>query len=109
MIQKKIEKIIKSLEVDISYIFNADPLCIDELQDFLNEAKGNNATHVRLIPYLCEGLDSVEIEAVNITLESEEDYLKRVAEHESIRLEKDNLEKAKEKALYEELKLKYGD
>lgn len=111
MERKLIEKTIgKSLEIDTDYTCGANPFCIDALQDFLNEAKKNNATHIRITGSCWDGtLDDVEIETVNITLENEEDFSKRVAEAESKRLAEINVKKAREKALYEELKLKYGD
>lgn len=111
MERKLIEKTIgKSLEIDTGYTYGAKPFCIDKLQDFLNEAKKNNATHIRITgSYWDVTLDDVCIETVNITLENDEEYAKRIAEAESKKLAEANSKKAREKALYEELKLKYGD
>jgi hypothetical protein len=109
MERKLIEKSIgKSLEINTDYTYGAKPFGIDKLQDFLNEAKKNNATHIRITGSCWDGtLDDIDIETVNVTLENEEDFAKRVAEAESKRLAEANAKKAREKALYEELKLKY--
>ena len=108
MERKLIEKTIgESLRIDTDYTYGAKPFCFDKLQHFLNEAKKNNATHIRITGSCWDGnLDDVEIEAVNVTLENEEDYAKRLAETESKKLAEANVKKAIEKALYEELRLK---
>lgn len=108
---KIIEKTIgESLEIDTDRICGAKPFCIDELQEFLSKAKTNGATHINITGSCWGGnLNDVYIETVKVFTESEEDYTRRLAEAESRILAKANVEKAREKALYDELKLKYGD
>lgn len=107
MERKIIEKTIgESLEIDKSC--GMKPFCIDELQDFLSKAKNNGATHINITGSCWDGtLDDVDIETVKVFTESDEDYAKRLAEAESRILAEANVKKAREKALYEELKLKY--
>ena len=111
MERKIIEKTIgESLEIDTDRICGAKPFCIDVLQDFLNEAKNNGATHINITGSCWDGtLGDIDIETVKVFTESDEDYTKRFSEAESRRLAKVNVEKAREKALYDELKLKYGN
>lgn len=111
MERKIIEKTIgEILEIDTDRSCGEKPFCIDELQDFLSKAKTNGATHINITGSCWDGtLDDVDIETIKVFTESDEDYTKRLAEAESRRLAKANVEKAKEKALYDKLKLKYGD
>ena len=100
----------KSLEIDTNYYCGAKAFCIIEMREFLREASDSGATHVTISGSCYDGsLDYVDIQPVNIKTESDEDFAKRAAEEESKRLAEANVRKAKEKALYEELKLKYGD
>lgn len=109
MEKKKIAKVVgHSLSVDTCYRSVDDLFSIDELQQFLTESKNRGADCIKITgDYYDEDLDSIDIHPIQVTLESDEDYEKRLAEIESKRLAKENVEKAKEKALYEELKLKY--
>jgi len=99
----------QSLEVNTDYYYGAKAFSIDELQTFLNEAKENGATHFTISGcVLDDSLEDIDIQPVTVRTESDEEYTKRVADEESKQLAEANVKKAKEKALYEELKLKYG-
>jgi hypothetical protein len=98
----------QSLKIYTDYYAKA--FSIDELQNFLTEAKEKGATHFTISGNCYEsGLDDIDIQPVNIRTETDEEYSERVAEKERKRLAEVNLKKAEEKALYEKLKLKYGD
>lgn len=100
----------KSLFIDTDYCFGAKEFSIDELQSFLNDAKDKGATHFTVSGSVYDGIiEDIDMQPLNLRTESDEEYEKRAAEEESKRLAEDIVRKAKEKALYEELKLKYGD
>ena len=114
--KEDMKKIIKEitintgLEINVDYVFGDRPTPIDELIKHLNESKKDKATHVKINGFVgsSEDLYAVVIETIKIEEESDEEYNKRKQDEESIRLANQNVEKAQEKALYEELKLKYG-
>lgn len=100
----------QSLEIDTDYYCGAKAFSIDELQSFLTDAKEKVATHFTVSGCCCDGsIDNIDIQPVNVRTETDEEYTKRAAEEESKKLAEANVRRAKEKALYEELKLKYGD
>lgn len=100
----------QSLEIDTDYYCGAKAFSIIELREFLRKATDDGATHVTISGRCYDGsLDDIEIQSVNVKTESDEDYAKRAAEEESKRLAEANVRKAREKALYEKLKLKYGN
>ena len=95
-------------DIDTDYDCGDSPIKIDELIDFLIDAKHAEATHVKLVGYAFDSdVNSVYVEPVKVELESDSDYNKRVKadEDKKISAEKDFIEK--EKALYESLKVKY--
>jgi len=100
----------QSLEIDTDYYCDAKAFSIDELQSFLTDAKEKGATHFTVSGSCYDGsIDDIDIHPVNVRTETDEEYTKRAAEEESKRLAEANVKKAREKALYEELKDKYGD
>lgn len=95
------------LEIDTDY--DAKPFCIDKLQEFLSTAKENGATNIKIkgeIHY--DYISCIDIEPIKMEIESDEVYAERMAEAKSREIAANNVKKAKEKALYEELKAKYG-
>lgn len=106
------EKIGTPLEIDTDYFYGDKPFCIDKLQRFLIEAKKNHATHVRITGTAHDGVvEEVEIETINVYLEHESHFKKRVLAAKELAAEKAKAEKSRqekqEKQLYEKLKLKY--
>ncbi len=100
----------QSLEIDTDYYCGAKAFSIDVLQAFLTKAKEECATHITISgSCYAGGIDGIDIQPVNLKTESDADYEKRAAEEESKRIAEANVRKTKEKALYEELKAKYGD
>jgi hypothetical protein len=96
-----------SIEIDLDYACGDKPYCINKLINYLVAAKDIGATHVEIYPSNYE-VDYVDIQPITQTLETDEEYEKRKAYEESRKLAAENIKKAKEKALYEELKEKYG-
>jgi hypothetical protein len=95
---------------DTEYHNGDSPIDIYELIQFLTISKENGATSVKITGSGQNGeIEYIVIQSVQVKIESDDDYNKRVAEEESRRLAKENVEKARGKALYEELKAKYGD
>ncbi len=97
-------------EFDTDYSCGDSPIEIGEMIELLNDAKESGATHIKVTGGGYDGqVDYIDIQPVKVEIESDVDYNKRVAEAESKRIAKENVEKARERALYEELKAKYGD
>jgi hypothetical protein len=99
-----------SLYIDTDYACGGNPFCIDEIIEFLQKSKKTGATHITISgsSYYDGSVDDIEIQPVKIEMESDESYTKRIAEEESRQKAAENALISKEKALYEELKLKYG-
>ena len=98
----------QSLCIDTDYGFGDSPFCIKELREFITNAESEGATHVKITGNSYDyGVDYVDIQPLKIETESDEAYAKRLAEEESKKQAAENVRIAKEKALYEELKLKY--
>ena len=99
----------QSLEIDTDYYYGAKGFCIIELIEFLRKATDDGATYIKIRGNNYDGaVDAIDIQPLNAKIESDEDFAKRASEEESKRLAFANEIKAREKALYEELKLKYG-
>ena len=111
MERKTIEKTIgESLFIDTDTSYGATPFCIDELQNFLSKAKTNGATHINITGSCWDGaLGAVYIEPVKVFKESDDDYKRRLENDEARRLAEVSESIAREKALYNALKLKYGE
>jgi len=109
---EKIKELIKvgdRFEVDVEYIDNLDALPIPKLIEFLKNATDMGATHVRFIFYNCDGeVYNIEITPLMYDEESDEEFNRRVEIEKRAATLLENKKKAREKALYEELKLKYG-
>ena len=101
----------QSLEIDTDYSYgSAEAFCIVELRNFLEKAEDDGATHVKISGTVDDGcVDDVDIQPYLVEKETDDAYAKRLAEEESKKEAAKNVERAKEKALYEKLKLKYGD
>jgi len=99
----KIKKIGDFLEIDTDYGCDDAPYLISELIDKLKEFQEKGGTHIQITGVGYDGgLDWVDIQPVTVEMESEEDYKKRISE-EVKRAEK------LERAVYEQLKLKYKE
>ena len=97
-------------EFDTDYSCGDSPIEISEMIELLTDAKESGATHIKVTGGGYDGqVDYIYVQPVKVEIESDADYNKRVAEAESKRLAIENMEKAREKALYYELKAKYGD
>lgn len=94
------------MEIDIDYVSGDKPSCIDEMIDNLQEAKSIGATHLEINIFGCT---FIEIHPVKMIIENDEAYAQRMQYEENQRIHAENARRAKEKALYEDLKLKYGD
>jgi len=95
----------QSLEIDTDYC-SAKPFSIKEMYDYLIGAEKTGATHINITGNSDDGyLYDVNIQPIKIEIENDKDYTKRKIEEESRILAAEN----KEKVLYHELKLKYGD
>ena len=99
----------ESLEIDTDYSCGAKPFCIEELQNFLNKVKDNGATHINITGSCWDGsLDDIDIEAVKVVNESDEDFAKRIADAKTAQEQRETQREREEKALYNRLKLKYS-
>lgn len=95
-------------EFDIDYGCGDSPIEISEMIELLTDAKNRGATHIKITGKGYDGIiDYIDVQPVKVEIENDIDYNKRVAEAESKMLAKANVENAREKMLYEELKAKY--
>jgi len=108
---EKIKELIKvgdRFKVDTCYYDDTISLPIPKLIEFLKNATDMGATHVRFLTYVYnDEVDEIEITPLMYDEESDEEFARRVAVAESKAAAAENIKKAREKALYEELKLKY--
>ena len=108
MERKTIEKSLL-MSIDISEAYEPDRLCINELIDFLNQAKDSEATHVYMdVTSYDNCLDNIILYPLIREIESDEDYNLRMLEESSKKKADENVKKAKEIDIYEKLHEKYG-
>ena len=70
--------------------------------------KNSGATHINITGSCWDGsLDDIDIEAVEVVNESDEDYAKRIADAKTAQEQRKTQKEREEKALYNMLKLKY--
>jgi anion-transporting ArsA/GET3 family ATPase len=107
---KESEKVSHSLEIAIDYDYGDKPFDVKLLQKYLARAVEDGATHVKIVGTCYDDtVESIEIQPEKVVFESDEDFAKRLTEEGSRQKAAENVRIAKEKALYEELKAKYGD
>ncbi len=105
-----ITEVNNSKEFDTDYAIGDSPIEINEMIKLISDAKEGGATHIKVTGGGCDGsVDYIDVQPVKVEYESDIDFNKRVIKAESNRIAKENMEKEKEKALYEALKAKYGD
>lgn len=95
--------------IDFDYGGGDRPYPIDELITFLNNAKDVGATNIKFEVPWGDDVNYVDLYPVKLEFESDKDFEQRKQDEESNRLAAENVKKAREKALYEELKEKYGN
>jgi len=98
----------KDLDIDTDYGCSDMPTDIDEIINFLNEAKNQGATHVKLwgSAYNDE-ISDVYFTPVSVELESDVNYDRRVLEDKLQKESAKNREVLREKELLKKLKDKY--
>jgi hypothetical protein len=108
---KTIEKSIgKFLRINVDYYSNPKPFCIIKLIEFLQEAATLGATNIVIkCGYYKGDLDNLKIHPISVKIESQKEYENRIAKEEDQKKLSEENEIKREKALYEELKAKYGD
>tara|TARA_R110000824_G_scaffold390913_1_gene588379 strand:+ start:317 stop:652 length:336 start_codon:yes stop_codon:yes gene_type:complete len=110
---KRIEKHIdigEELDICTDYSYGDKPYSIKLLRTSLQELEAKGATHVKITGEVCDGdIDSIDIQAIKIETESDEEYNARLFELERKKLRQEGILKAQRLKIYEKMKIEFGD